>query len=59
MIKVYCETLQVMKINSLLNAKIVNLLKAGPPPWFEFSVIFDFFAPWNRRDWEASSVKIL
>ena len=25
-IKVYCETLQVMKINSLWNAKIVNLL---------------------------------
>ena len=25
-IKVYCETLQVMKINSLWNAKIDNLL---------------------------------
>ena len=24
--KVYCETLQVMKINSLRNAKILNLL---------------------------------
>ena len=35
-------------------------LKAGPPPpWFEFLVIFDFFAPWYRRGWEASSVKIL
>ena len=30
-----------------------------PPPWFEFLVIFDFFAPWYRRGWEASSVKIL
>ena len=29
------------------------------PPWFEFLVIFDFFAPWYRRGWEASSVKIL
>ena len=29
------------------------------PPWFEFLVIFDFFAPWYSRDWEASSVKIL
>ena len=26
MIKVYCETLQVMKISSLWNAKIGNLL---------------------------------
>ena len=26
MIKVYCETLQVMKINSFWNAKIVNVL---------------------------------
>ena len=33
-------------------------LKAGPP-WFEFLVIFDFFAPWYRRGWEASSAKIL
>ena len=32
--------------------------KAGPP-WFEFLVIFDFFAPWYRTRWEASSVKIL
>ena len=32
--------------------------KAGPPPWFEFLVIFDFFAPWYRRRWEASSVNI-
>ena len=32
--------------------------KAGPP-WFEFLVIFDFFAPWYRRGWEASSVKSL
>ena len=41
--------------------KSVDLfLKAGPPPpWFEFLVIFDFFAPWYRRGWEASSVKIL
>ena len=29
------------------------------PPWFEFLVIFDFFAPWYRRGREASSVKIL
>ena len=28
------------------------------PPWFGFLVIFDFFAPWYRRSWEASSVKI-
>ena len=28
------------------------------PPWFEFLVIFDFFAPWYRRNGEASSVKI-
>ena len=28
------------------------------PPWFEFLVIFDFFAPWYRRGREASSVKI-
>ena len=35
-------------------------IKAGPPPpWFEFLVIFDFFAPWYRRGQEASSVKIL
>ena len=33
-------------------------LKAGPP-WFEFLVIFNFFAPWYRRGREASSVKIL
>ena len=32
-------------------------LKAGPP-WFEYLVIFDFFAPWYRRGREASSVKI-
>ena len=31
--------------------------KAGPP-WFEFLVIFDFFAPWYRRSQEASAVKI-
>ena len=30
-----------------------------PPPWFEFLVVFDFFAPWYRKSWEASSVKIL
>ena len=29
------------------------------PPWFEFLVILDFFAPWYRRGREASSVKIL
>ena len=34
-------------------------IKAGPPPWFEFLVIFDFFAPWYRKSREASSVKIL
>ena len=33
------------------------ILKAGPP-WFEFLVIFDFFAPWYRKSKEASSVKI-
>ena len=32
--------------------------KAGPP-WFEFLVIFDFFASWYRKSREASSVKIL
>ena len=31
--------------------------KAGAP-WFEFLVIFDFFAPWYRESWQASSVKI-
>ena len=36
--------------------KIMSL-KAGPP-WFDFLVIFDFFAPWYRRSREASSVKI-
>ena len=25
-----------------------SCLKAGPP-WFEFLVIFDFFAPWYRK----------
>ena len=34
-------------------------LRQDPPPWFEFLVIFDFFARWYRRGWEASSVKIL
>ena len=29
-----------------------------PPPWFEFLVILDFFAPSYRRIKEASSVKI-
>ena len=33
--------------------------RTPPPPWFEFLVVFDFFAPWYRRGWEASSVKIL
>ena len=33
------------------------LFKAGPP-WFEFLIIFDFFAPWYRRSREASSVKL-
>ena len=28
------------------------------PPWFEFLVIFDFFAPWYRKRRGASSVKI-
>ena len=32
-------------------------IKAGSP-WFEFLVIFDFFAPWYGRSEEASSVKI-
>ena len=31
-------------------------IKAGPP-WFEFLVTFNFFAPWYRRSREASSVK--
>ena len=34
-----------------------DLVKAGPP-WLEFLVIFDVFAPWYRRGREASSVKI-
>ena len=34
-----------------------KIIKAGPP-WFEFLVIFHFFAPWYRRSREASSVKI-
>ena len=33
-------------------------LNLAGPPWFEFLVIFDFFAPWYRRSKEASSVKI-
>ena len=37
----------------------LSLRQDPPPPWFEFLVIFDFFAPWYRRGWEASSVKIL
>ena len=32
--------------------------RGAGPPWFEFLVIFDFFAPWHRRGREASSVKI-
>ena len=32
-------------------------LKAGPP-WFEFLVIFDFFAPWYRKSRGAFCVKI-
>ena len=27
-------------------------------PWFEFLVMFDFFAPWHRKGREASSVKV-
>ena len=34
-----------------------KLTKAGPP-WFEFLVIFDFFAPWYRKSRGASRVKI-
>ena len=29
-----------------------------PPPWFEFFVVFDIFAPWYGKRWEASSVKM-
>ena len=44
----------------LLRVKIlVKVLLRQDPPWFEFLVILDFFAPWYKRDWEASSVKIL
>ena len=49
------------KLHSHQNTYLVSQqkkFKAGPP-WFEFLVIFDFFAPWYRRGWEASSVKIL
>ena len=55
-------------IKAVANVHFVNFLvrllfkcgfKAGPPPWFEFLVIFDFFAPWHRGGREASSVKIL
>ena len=35
----------------------VNGLRQDPP-WFEFLVIFDFFAPWYKTSREASSVKI-
>ena len=38
---------------------IKGLRQDPPPPWFEFLVIFDFFAPWYRKGREASSVKIL
>ena len=54
---------QLYKVNASAPATISNLLfclltddgvarqngfKAGPP-WFEFLVIFDFFAPWYRK----------
>ena len=37
--------------------KKVDRIKAGPP-WFEFLVIFDVFAPWYRKRREAFSVKV-
>ena len=40
-----------------LPPKPTKQLKAGPP-WFEFLVIFYFFAPWYRKSRDASSVKI-
>ena len=39
-------------------SQILIKVKAGPPLIWVL-VIFDFFAPWYRRSWEASSVKIL
>ena len=44
--------------NSTYRTTRGQTFKAGPP-WFEFLVIFDFFAPWYRRGREASSVEIL
>ena len=35
-----------------------DLILRQDSPWFEFLVIFDFFALWYRRRWEASSVKL-
>ena len=35
----------------------ISILRQDPP-WFEFLVIFDFFAPWYRRRRDAFSVKI-
>ena len=33
-------------------------LRQDPPPFIWVFGHFDFFAPWYRRGWEASSVKI-
>ena len=47
------------RVHIFLNSQLTShTIKAGPPPWFGFLVIFDFFAPWYRRRREASSVKI-
>ena len=41
-----------------INADMQLRQDPPPPPWFEFLVIFDFFAPWYRKSSDASSVKI-
>ena len=38
---------------------VVFGIKAGPPLDLSFWSFLTFFAPWYRRSWEASSVKIL
>ena len=52
------ETLQAEASLQGIQANHKLLPKYPPPPWFEFLVIFYFFAPWYRRGREASSVKI-
>ena len=45
-------------LTAFQHVSLLFLRQDPPPPWFEFLVIFDFFAPWYRKCREASSVKI-